>query len=305
MPLDLRTTLTGNMLAGSKIRFDPVGPNHTIRVSEPASLTDASSLPEARRRIIYELLDTLLRRLYPVAHQERIAGPKQAPDIILETFGVGTDLRSAPVEHWRLLMGAVTVARKPAGPDLTLTQLKSDQPHQDAEVIRLALLSGHYHQPVECTDTALKQARTVLDHWYAALRRAGTEAAPVPAQKIDDLAFPTLAALEDDLNTPLAISHLHELAARINKAATADERARMGAGLSAAGHLLGLLALEPDAWFTAGPVTVTDIEARIDRRNAARLVGDFAEADRIRDDLLTAGIVLEDDASGTHWKRSP
>ena len=187
------------------------------------------------------------------------------------------------------------------------------------EAVRLAMLTGHYRDPLDWTSERLKQARQTLDRFYIALRNAGD--APIVDAHVP---VPVLAALEDDLNTPLALTRLHDLLAGLNKAETPAEKGRAKAELLAAGRLLGILSLDPESWLkgvmhgsaaitlpmltqhAVGHVGVTDsfVDMKIAERTAARKSKNFAEADRIRDELTAMGIVLEDGPGGTTWRRA-
>lgn len=165
------------------------------------------------------------------------------------------------------------------------------------EAIRLALLSGHYRQPLDITREKLGEARAQLDSLYGALRNLSPGKSSGPPTSI-------IAALCDDLNTPQAIARLHEAARQLNKARDEDKQAA-AATLRAGGALLGLLQDEPEAWFHGSDISETDqIEAAIAARRAAREERNFAEADRIRDELAARGILLEDGPQGTTWRRS-
>ena len=152
-----------------------------------------------------------------------------------------------------------------------------EQGHK-GEVLRLALLSAQYRQPLEWSDGLVAQSKATLDRLY---RVAGEAAAGNVDQGVVD-------ALSDDLNTPLALARLGAI----------DDPAV----LRGSAALLGLLGESADAWFRGGDDT--GVDAKVAERVEAKARRDFATADRIRDELKADGIVLEDGADGTTWRRT-
>ena len=192
---------------------------------------------------------------------------------------------------------------KSLGNYLTVHDLLEEFPGW-GEAVRLVLLTGHYRQPLDFTRDKLREAKTQLDRLYGALRHAGDVE---PASW--DPAQPVIAALDDDLNTPRALAELHELAGALNKAVTAEERARLKGQLAGAGDVLGILQADPEAWLqgaadTASGPSSAEIESLITARADARKRRDFSEADRIRSELASQGVVLEDGPGGTSWRRA-
>ncbi|MBS0272235.1 MAG: cysteine--tRNA ligase [Proteobacteria bacterium] len=183
---------------------------------------------------------------------------------------------------------------KSLGNFITVHQLLEKLP---GELIRFVLLSSHYRQPLDWNDQIVIQSRQSLDRLYNALR--GRE-----LSKEANIIEPIKTALEDDLNTPLAISVLHDLAGRIYKASTTHEKNELASSLKASGEALGLFQQEPESWFKGKTgIDENTILALIEARTQARNKKDFIEADRVRDELLNAGILLEDTPQGTTWRQ--
>jgi len=171
----------------------------------------------------------------------------------------------------------------------------------DGEVIRFAMLSGHYRAPLDWTGDLLEQAKTTLGRVYGALRRVWDHEGGQARDR------GVLKALQDDLNTPIALAELSRLAGEANGTADRKDEAGMAearANLLAAGALLGLLTKTPAQWEQGGD---SDENARIDAlvaaRNEARANKDWAEADRLRDVLKAEGIEIMDGAGGATWRR--
>ena len=207
------------------------------------------------------------------------------------------------------------------------------------EVPRLAMLLSHYRDPLDWNQDRIVEAQNKLVHFYISLRSVSDVSPDIVAPHLS-----VLSALEDDLNTPLAIRALDDLATVLNSTKDDSEKRRVKGEILASGGVLGLLQQDPDIWLKQGttiflsgraqtithgtahpaPLRIGGVEVtnpplplleaerieneRIDnlvkKRSEARKAKNFAEADRIRFQLATEGIVLEDKPNGTtEWRR--
>ncbi len=167
----------------------------------------------------------------------------------------------------------------------------------DAETIRFFVVRSHYRSPLNYSDVHLADARAALRRLYTALDLV----APAPVAAIDwraPHAARFKAAMDEDFGTPEAIAVLFDLAGEVNRTRSAE----LAALLRALGGCLGLLQSPPQNFLRAGAaLDAASIEALIAQRAAAKAAKNFAEADRIRNELLAQGVVLKDSASGTTW----
>src|SRR3990167_7035581 len=171
----------------------------------------------------------------------------------------------------------------------------------EPETLRYLLLASHYRSPLMYTDEILNQSRQALTRFYTALRllpSATPLAGTIFEQKFID-------AMDDDFNTPIALSVLFELAHEIQRLREKNDQqaAEYGALLRYLGGVLGILQSDPELFFRSGTkVDVAKIEALIAARQVARKNKNWVEADRIRHELATMDIIIEDNAEGTTWK---
>ncbi|MDD5058543.1 MAG: cysteine--tRNA ligase [Sideroxydans sp.] len=194
----------------------------------------------------------------------------------------------------------------------------------DAEVVRFFILRAHYRSPLNYSDQHLDDAKGALTRLYTALKSVPSPSVPLPAGEGSQFPSPSgrgargegavdwsesyaqrfQSAMDDDFNTPEAVAVLFDLANEVNRTQSAQSAAQ----LKTLAGILGLLQRDPQHFLqgetVAGGLDDAAISAQIEARIAAKKAKNFAEADRIRKELLEAGIVLEDTAQGTTWRRA-
>ena len=198
--------------------------------------------------------------------------------------------------HAGMLMVDGVKMSKSLGNFYTVNEIIKDYP---AEALRLLFISTHYHQPFNFTHSGLKQAKQVLDKFYNALLRVKD----IPVIKTDPDER-VVEALSDDINTPLAISYLHDIANSLNKAVSLEEKQKYKSLLLKSADIMGLLYQDAEDWFKGKNTDdVDEIDRLIEERAEAKRNKDWAKADSIRNQLKEQGIILEDTPQGTSWKK--
>jgi len=171
------------------------------------------------------------------------------------------------------------------------------------EVVRYLLVSSHYRSPINYSEDSLKEAKGALERFYTALRGLPEVAAAGGESFVERFG----AAMDDDFNSPEACAVLFDMAREINRLREADPQAAaaLAARLKELAGVLGVLQMSPDAFLQAGAegkVDAAEVEALIAARLQARAEKNWAESDRIRDQLTAMGVVLEDGKGRTTWR---
>ncbi|GGJ07491.1 cysteine--tRNA ligase [Halopseudomonas pertucinogena] len=171
------------------------------------------------------------------------------------------------------------------------------------EVVRYLLVASHYRSPINYSEDNLREARGALERFYRALKGLPE----VPAKGGEEFVARFCKAMDDDFNTPEACAVLFEMAREVNRLKESDPAAAAGLGarLREQAAVLGLLQLDADKFLHAGVVGKVDeaqVEALIEARLQARADRNWAESDRIRDQLADMGVVLEDSKGVTTWR---
>lgn len=189
----------------------------------------------------------------------------------------------------------------------TLRDVLNEYP---AEIVRYFLLASHYRSPINYSTESLESAKAALERFYTALRGLDIHTAQIDSKQklINSYQLRFEQAMNDDFNTPEALAVLFDLVRDMNRAR--DENIelanQLGALLKHLAEVLGILQQTPEKFLQAGTqaIEVEKIESLIAARNSARKNKAWAEADRVRDELLALGITLEDTASGTLWRHN-
>ncbi|MFQ6371487.1 cysteine--tRNA ligase [Shewanella sp. YIC-542] len=208
------------------------------------------------------------------------------------------------VNYW-MHSGMVMVDREKMSKSLgNFFTIRDVLAHYDAETVRYFLLSGHYRSQLNYSEDNLKQAHAALERMYTALK--GLDLGVTPAAATEYVQRFN-AAMDDDFNTPEAYSVLFDMVREINRLKASDmmAAAALAAAMKQLADVLGILSSTPEAFLQGqgSDEEVAEIEALIIERNRARKEKDWPAADKARDRLNELGVVLEDGANGTTWRK--
>jgi len=174
----------------------------------------------------------------------------------------------------------------------------------DGEILRLALLSGHYRQSINWTSDTIDQSKNTLDKFYRILNKVSD--IDINEEIFNKCPEEVLNALCDDLNTSKALAEINEIAKKLSLSSELNEKIKLKTKLLAAGQVFGILQESPKKWLGIGQIQDNldseFIEKLINERNQSRASKDFQKADEIRDKLYGMGIEIEDTPNGTVWK---
>tara|TARA_Y100001970_G_scaffold271160_1_gene365977 strand:+ start:1044 stop:2366 length:1323 start_codon:yes stop_codon:yes gene_type:complete len=174
----------------------------------------------------------------------------------------------------------------------------------DGEILRLALLSGHYRQSINWTSDTIEQSKNTLDKFYRILNKVSD--IEIDKKKIKKCPEKVLNALCDDLNTSKALAELNEIAKKLSSSTDLNEQIQLKTDFLASAQVFGILQKSPKEWLGIGHTQDNldgeFIENLIKERNDARLSKDFNRADEIRNKLAKMGIEIEDTPNGTIWR---
>ena len=177
----------------------------------------------------------------------------------------------------------------------------------DGETLRYFLISSHYRSPLNFSDTNIESAKSALKRLYTATKGfSSSKKIGTQVGKTFDYEDRFDAALNDDFNTPIALSILFEIAKQVNieRLKDSEHAASLAQLLKKLGNYLGILEYDSEEYLQQGSdLSEAEVSIKINQRDEARASKNFAMSDQIRDELLTLGIILEDSIDGTSWRR--
>ena len=176
--------------------------------------------------------------------------------------------------------------------------------HHDGEILRLALLSGHYRQSINWSNETIEQSKNILDRLYRILNKV--DDIIVEDKNLNKCPQKVLIALCDDLNTSKALAELNDISKKLSRSTNDSDKLKYKIELLSASKIFGILTQSPKKWLGIGQIQDNldsdFIEKLIQQRTDARLAKDFNKADKIRNKLSDMGVEIEDTSDGTIWR---